>query len=191
MRNLMLGTKYLEHSGKMTIDNTSNNARCVLDFKQSGYWEASNVVSGTVHSPTGSIVNYLEGKWNDHIAQTMDASHFRILWRVTPFPKSAPEFYGFTSFGITLNEIASDLKGKLPPTDSRYRPDVRALEEGNLDLAEQEKTRVEEMQRERRRRGADPEPRWFRQVGEDWTYKGGYWEARARGWKDVKIAPLW
>jgi len=191
MRNLMMGTKYLEHCGKLTIDNTSTDACCVLDFKQSGYWADSNVVSGTIFSPSGKIVTYLEGKWNDQIAQTMDSSNFRILWRMTPFPKDAPEFYGFTSFGITLNEIASDLVGKLPPTDSRYRPDVRALEEGNLDLAEQEKTRVEEMQRERRRRGAEPEPRWFKQVGEEWIYKGGYWEARARGWTDVKVGHLW
>ena len=186
-----MGTKYLEHCGKLTIDNTSDNSCCVLDFKQSGYWAASNEVSGTVYSPSGKIVTHLEGGWNDQIAQTIDSSNFRILWRMIPFPKNASEFYGFTSFGITLNEIASDLERKLPLTDSRYRPDVRALEEGHLDLAEKEKIRVEEMQRERRRQGEDPEPRWFKQVGEEWIYKGGYWEARARGWKDVQIAPLW
>jgi hypothetical protein len=104
---------------------------------------------------------------------------------------SADEYYGFTSFGVTLNEITSDIEGKLPPTDSRYRPDVRSLEEGDLDVAEEQKNRVEEMQRERRRRGADRQPRWFKQVGEEWIYVGGYWEARERGWNNVEIAPLW
>ncbi|EEB95519.1 hypothetical protein MPER_05497 [Moniliophthora perniciosa FA553] len=101
------------------------------------------------------------------------------------------EYYGFTSFSITLNEITNDITGKLPPTDSRLRPDVRALEEGDLDTAEAEKSRVEEAQRDRRKRGTEPKPRWFKQQGEEWVYAGGYWEARARGWKGVDVKPLW
>ncbi|KAJ7169624.1 oxysterol binding protein [Mycena filopes] len=191
MRNLMVGTKYLEHVGKMTIENTHTQGRAVVEFKPSGYWGASNMVSGAVYSPSGKAVTQLEGKWDDQMSQTLDASHFRILWRVAPYPKDTHEYYGFTSFGITLNEITSDIDGKLPPTDSRRRPDVRALEEGQLDVAEREKTRVEEAQRERRRNGEDTQPRWFKQVGEEWEYTGGYWEARAQGWKGSNIQALW
>ncbi|KAJ7102181.1 oxysterol binding protein [Mycena belliarum] len=192
MRNLMVGTKYLEHVGNMAIENTHTGARCVVEFKPSGYWGASNMVSGTVHSASGQVVMRLEGKWDDQMSQTLDSSNFRILWRVAPYPKDTHAYYGFTSFGITLNEMTSDIEGKLPPTDSRCRPDVRALEEGQLEIAEQEKTRVEEAQRERRRNGEDTKPRWFRQVGdEEWEYIGGYWEARAHGWKDAGVKPLW
>ncbi|KAG9223005.1 hypothetical protein CCMSSC00406_0000306 [Pleurotus cornucopiae] len=191
LRNMMVGTKYLEHCGKMTIENTTTGARCVLDFKQSGYWGATNLVSGVVHSPSGAVVSQLDGKWDDQLAQTFDSEHFRMLWRVSPYPKNIHEYYGFTSFGITLNEITSDIEGKLPPTDSRFRPDVRALEEGDLDRAEDEKLRVEEMQRERRRGGKDRQPRWFREEGEEWVYTGGYWEARAAGWKGSNADPLW
>ena len=35
----------------------------------------------------------------------------------------------------------------LPPTDSRFRPDIRKMEEGDIDLAGQEKNRLEEKQR--------------------------------------------
>src|ERR1700722_13815727 len=70
VRNLMLGTKYLEHCGKMVIENASTKARCVLDFKQGGYFAASNVVSGTIFSPSGEILSRLEGKWDDQIALT-------------------------------------------------------------------------------------------------------------------------
>ncbi|KAJ7225771.1 oxysterol binding protein [Mycena pura] len=191
MRNLMVGTKYLEHVGKMMIENTHTHARCIVEFRPSGYWGASNIVSGVVHSPSGEIVSKLEGKWDDQISQTLDSSHFRILWRVAAYPKDTHEYYGFTSFGITLNEITSDIESKLPPTDSRRRPDVRALEEGHLDVAEREKTRVEEAQRERRRKGKAVEPRWFKQVGNEWEYIGGYWEARAQGWKAGGIQALW
>ncbi|KAG8219979.1 Oxysterol-binding protein-domain-containing protein [Butyriboletus roseoflavus] len=191
MRNLMMGTKYLEHCGKMTIKNMVSGASCVVDFKQTGYWGASNEVTGIVLSRSGDICARIEGKWDDQIVLVLDSSHLRVLWRIAPFPKQNMEYYGFTAFGITLNEITSDLKGKLPPTDSRFRPDVRALEEGNVDEAEAQKTRLEESQRERRRRGADRTPRWFKQIGEDWKYEGGYWEARTMGWKETPVEPLW
>ncbi|KAJ7492874.1 oxysterol binding protein [Mycena latifolia] len=154
------------------------------DHFQCGYWGASNMVSAAVYSPSGQVVMQMEGKWDDQMSQTLDSSHFRIYG-------DTHEYYGFTSFGITLNEITSDLEGKLPATDSRCRPDVRALEEGHLDVAEREKTRVEEAQRERRRNGEDTQPRWFRQVGDEWEYTGGYWEARAQGWKDAGVKALW
>ncbi|KAH9075838.1 hypothetical protein EDB83DRAFT_2352578 [Lactarius deliciosus] len=162
MRNLMMGTKYLEHTGKMTIEN------CLDWSSESGYWGVPNQVYGTVYSPTGDIETTLEGKWDEVNAQ---------------------DLYGFTSWGITLNEITPGMEGKLPPTDSRYRPDVRALEEGYLDRAEAEKERLEELQRERRRLGKDREPQWFRCEGDEWVYAGGYWEQRAKGWKAVD--PLW
>jgi hypothetical protein len=191
MRNLMMGTKYLEHCGKMTIMNTVSGASCVVDFKQAGYWGASNEVAGAVLSRSGDVCARIEGKWDDQIVLALDSSHLRVLWRITPFPKQAMEYYGFTAFGITLNEITTDLEGKLPPTDSRFRPDVRALEEGNVNEAEAHKTCLEELQRDRRRRGADRTPRWFKQVGEDWRYRGGYWEARATGWREDPVEPLW
>jgi len=192
MRNLMMGTKYLEHQGKMTIENKTNRDRCVLEFKQNGYWAPLNQVTGTVLSPSGQVITHLEGKWDEQIAQTLESSsHFRVLWRITPFPKLAEEYYGFTSFGITLNEITEDLEGKLPPTDSRFRPDVRALELGDVEEAEAQKARVEEKQRERRKRGQEMQPRWFKLVGDEWIYKGGYWEARANGWQDANVDPLW
>ena len=182
MRNLMMGTKYLEHAGKMTIRNDRTGGRCVLEFKENGYWGPTNLVSGTVFSPSGETLTQLEGKWDEQMSQKLDSAHLRVLWRMSSFPRNAPEYYGFTSFGITLNEITPDLNGKLAPTDSRLRPDVRALEEGNLDVAEEEKARVEELQRDRRRKGQDRAPRWFKQVNDEWIYTGGYWEQREKGW---------
>ncbi|KAG1826178.1 Oxysterol-binding protein-domain-containing protein [Suillus subaureus] len=190
MRNLMMGTKYLEHCGKMTIENTTSGATCVLDFKQSGYWGASNEVSGMILSPSRDVTARIEGKWDEQIAQAIDSSYLHVLWRIHSIPEESPQYYGFTVFGMTLNEITSDLEGRLPPTDSRFRPDVRALEQGNDVEAEAQKTRVEEMQRDRRRRGVDRAPRWFKQDGDEWTYVGGYWEARAKGWK-IPVEPLW
>jgi hypothetical protein len=52
--------------------------------------------------------------------------------------------YNFTFFTLQLNFLPPGLKEKLPPSDSRLRPDQRALEEGDLVKAAAEKARLEE-----------------------------------------------
>lgn len=72
-------------------------------------------------------------------------------------------------FAIALNEPCPRLLPLLPPTDSRFRPDQRALELGEWTVATQEKLRLEEKQRQARRQrkaaGLEYRPSWFRQVG--------------------------
>ena len=55
--------------------------------------------------------------------------------------------YNFTNFTLQLNHLPPALKNKLPPTDSRFRPDQRALEVGDLVKAAEEKARLEDKQR--------------------------------------------
>ncbi|TDL28549.1 hypothetical protein BD410DRAFT_811646 [Rickenella mellea] len=193
-RNLVMGTKYLEHCGEMIIRNRGTGARCVLNFKETSYWaNTTNAVLGTVLDSNGNVVSHLEGKWDEQFSQKLDDSHLRVLWRISPFPRDSVDYYGFTHWGITLNEITNDIKDKLPRTDSRFRSDVRALEEGDIQLAEAEKTRLEEMQRERRESGKQAQPKWFKQVdgSDQWIYKGGYWEERSLGWKSMNNWALW
>jgi oxysterol-binding protein-related protein 3/6/7 len=90
----------------------------------------------------------------------------------TSFPKHAYEHYGPTSFAT--NEITSDIEDMLLPTDTRYRPDLRAMEERNIVLAETEKARLDAVQQERKRRGAEAAPKWFRKIGpKEYVYSTG------------------
>jgi len=50
-------------------------------------------------------------------------------------------------FTLQLNLISDKLRKKLPPTDSRLRPDVRYLEAGESDQASKEMIRLEENQK--------------------------------------------
>lgn len=81
-------------------------------------------------------------------------------------PEDYEIYYGFTRFATELNEYDPELAKFLPPTDTRWRPDQRALEEGDLDAAENLKLQLEQMQRERRKRneveGIQHQPKWFR-----------------------------
>lgn len=73
------------------------------------------------------------------------------VWKTSPKPESSDWMYQFSYFTLQLNYLPDTLKEKLPPTDSRLRPDQRALEMGETDLAIKEKHRLEEAQRARRR----------------------------------------
>ncbi|XP_060562963.1 oxysterol-binding protein-related protein 1-like isoform X2 [Ruditapes philippinarum] len=109
-----------------------------------------------------------------------------VLWRATPRPEKSDKYFSFTAFAIALNELKDFMLDTLPPTDSRLRPDVRILEEGNIDLAGEEKNRLEEKQRaarrERKKRRDEWTPQWFKlerhpvTQKEDWLYTGKYWD---------------
>ena len=45
---------------------------------------------------------------------------------------------------VQMNNISDKLKAKLPPTDTRLRPDLKAWEAADLDLATREKERLED-----------------------------------------------
>ena len=50
---------------------------------------------------------------------------------------------------LQMNHINDKLRAKLPPSDTRLRPDLRAWEAAELDLATKEKDRLEDNQRKR------------------------------------------
>mgnify|MGYP003428874204 FL=1 len=84
---------------------------------------------------------------------SVEIPNSETLWQVDPRPENSTAFYSFTKFAMSLNEIEPHMKlpNGLCKTDSRLRPDVRCLENGNLEGAVTEKTRLEEKQRETRK----------------------------------------
>ncbi len=80
-------------------------------------------------------------------------------------PEDYELYYGFTRFAIELNDIDKEQVLHYPPTDTRFRPDQRMLEEGKMHEAETEKIRLEQTQRERRKKREEENvlysPRWF------------------------------
>uniref|UniRef100_A0A6Q2YMJ1 Oxysterol-binding protein n=1 Tax=Esox lucius TaxID=8010 RepID=A0A6Q2YMJ1_ESOLU len=116
-----------------------------------------------------------------------------LIWRIAPRPDNSAKFYAFSTFAMQLNELEEGMKGVLPITDCRLRPDIKAMENGDIDLASAEKKRVEEKQRlARKNRSKSTEewktrnpalgPRWFHQgpnphnKAQDWLYSSGYWD---------------
>uniref|UniRef100_A0A8D2MH86 Oxysterol-binding protein n=1 Tax=Zonotrichia albicollis TaxID=44394 RepID=A0A8D2MH86_ZONAL len=109
-----------------------------------------------------------------------------LLWKITPRPPNSAQMYNFTSFAMALNELDKEMESVIPKTDCRLRPDIRAMENGEIDLASEEKKRLEEKQRTARKNRSKSEEdwktRWFHQgpnphTGtQDWLYSGNYWD---------------
>ncbi|CAL0327981.1 unnamed protein product [Lupinus luteus] len=196
--NIILGKIYCDHYGTMCIKG-SGNYSCKLKFKEQSIIDRNpHQVHGFVQdNRTGEKVAMLIGKW--------DEAMYYVLGDPTSKPKgydpmteaallwergncSTKTRYNLSPFAISLNEIVPGLSEKLPPTDSRLRPDQRHLENGEYELANAEKLRLEQLQRQARKmqeRGW--KPRWF-QKDEDgsYRYKGGYWEARENNnWDEI------
>ena len=65
-------------------------------------------------------------------ASSSSAAAPEPLFRWNGLAEDAARQYGFTAFAITLNELTPEMLQNLPPTDSRLRPDMRALEEAGV-----------------------------------------------------------
>lgn len=199
----------VDNYGPMEVKNWTTGEVSLLDFKQRGWSSAGAYeVRGKVLDAKGKTVWSIGGHWNDKIyarytpGQEMPvsppsgASSIRsgghhsmqafLVWEAHARPQGIP--FNLTPFGITLNALPDNLRPYLPPTDTRLRPDQRAMENGEYDLAAKEKVRLEEKQRAKRReREAKDEefmPRWFTKAkcsttGDDyWLFNGDYWEMR-------------
>ncbi|XP_015058635.1 oxysterol-binding protein-related protein 1C-like isoform X2 [Solanum pennellii] len=191
--NLILGKLYCDHYGTMRIQGNRNYS-CKLKFKEQSIIDRNpHQVQGIVQDRSGKTVATLFGKWDESMhyvngdfssGKGFDSlSEAHLLWKRSKPPKD-PTRYNLTRFAITMNELIPGLKDKLPPTDSRLRPDQRCLENGEYDRANSEKLRLEERQRQARKmqeRGWKPQ--WFAKEkgGDSYNYIGGYWEAREKG----------
>ncbi|PVD32638.1 hypothetical protein C0Q70_08082 [Pomacea canaliculata] len=83
------------------------------------------------------------------------------LWQATPRPPNSAQYFSFTTFAMSLNQLMDGQAAILPPTDARFRPDIRLMEEGNIDGAAEEKNRLEEKQRAARKEKKKSKQEWM------------------------------
>uniref|UniRef100_A0A1A8Q132 Oxysterol-binding protein n=1 Tax=Nothobranchius pienaari TaxID=704102 RepID=A0A1A8Q132_9TELE len=198
IHNILSGQRWIEHYGEVTIQTSSSDVcQCKITFIKAKCWNSNlNEVEGTITDSKGKVVHRLFGKWHEALF-CGDPSSATCIWRANSMPVNYEQYYGFTKFAIELNELDPSLKVLLPPTDTRLRVDQRLLEEGNLEAAEEQKQRIEELQRDRRRileeNNTSHQPKFFRRSKEDdWVSNHTYWELRKDpGFAHVDFPTLW
>lgn len=211
IHNLFGGDRWADLYGDCKIScryivNDENNASptalsCKMEFiRASGYWTSGNrhEVQGTITDPKGNILQHLFGKCTEAL-YCGKAPSARCVWRPGALPDDAYLNYGFSRFAIELNEILETERKCLPNTDTRFRPDQRCLEEGQITDAETLKLKLEQAQRERRQSmeendGEKHNAMWFRNDGNkgSWAFKGDYWTFRTDpGFSQMTLLKLW
>lgn len=210
---IITGNPVVDNIGPMEIKNWNTGEVCHLDFKPRGWKESSAYqLSGKIVDANQRVRLSIGGKWNSKIyarvtpgyeatpEEPADKSVYKgtlgevdpkkafLIWQANERPKGIP--FNLTPFVLTFNHIDDQLRPWIAPTDSRLRPDQRAMEEGEYDLAATEKIRLEEGQRARRNareaKGEEFVPAWFSKArceitGEVyWKFSGKYWEQRER-----------
>lgn len=206
---IITGSPTVDNYGPMEIKNWTTGEVCSLDFKPRG-WKASSAyqVNGKVIDAHGKTRWSIGGRWNDKIyarptpgfedtilapvgqSQTYESGSTQafLVWEAHARPTGIP--FNLTPFVVTFQHLPDNLRPLLPPTDTRFRPDQRAMEDGEYDLAATEKNRVEEKQRAARRireaKGEEFVPKWFSKgkcsiTGETyWVSSGEYWRTREK-----------
>uniref|UniRef100_A0A8C2CKN9 Oxysterol-binding protein n=1 Tax=Cyprinus carpio TaxID=7962 RepID=A0A8C2CKN9_CYPCA len=198
IHNILSGQRWIEHYGEISIKNSnSEKCQCKVTFIKAKYWNSSmNEVEGAVTDHKGKVVHKLFGKWHEGMYCGSPPSA-TCIWRTNPMPPDYEQYYGFTKFAMELNELDPLTKPLLPPTDTRLRFDQRLLEEGNIESAEMQKQRIEQLQRERRRvleeNHMTHQPRFFQKSKDDtWVSNNTYWELRKDpGFSNLDCPVLW
>ncbi|XP_077474987.1 oxysterol-binding protein-related protein 7-like isoform X2 [Stigmatopora argus] len=190
IHNVLSQQRWLEHYGEVLIRNKDSDiCTCKITFVKSRYWSSDsskNEVQGVVLDRAGEVVHHFGGFWHEGIfCDTLPTP--KCIWKPNVQPDDHFQYYGFSRYARELNELTPELKAVLPPTDTRFRPDQRLLEDGKVAEADQKKDAVEEKQRERRKamakQGKEHNPRFFRKEVDEahqemWLYKGNYWNLR-------------
>ncbi|KAI1864721.1 hypothetical protein JX265_008445 [Neoarthrinium moseri] len=209
---IITGNPVVDNYGLVEIKNWTTGEVCILDFKQRG-WKASSAygIAGKILDADGRPRVSIGGRWNSklyarytpgfeatvdepadggsfHKGSLSDTTKAILIWQANDRPKDIP--FNLTPFVLSFNHIDDNLRKWIGPTDSRHRPDQRAMEDGEYDLAAVEKDRLENEQRRRRKRreenGEEYMSPWFTReknkiTGEEyWRFNGKYWQQREK-----------
>ncbi len=86
----------------------------------------------------------VKGNWNTQLNfKSPNDEAFTKIISLKDKPEKSEQQYCFSFLQIKLNHINQDMLEYLPQTDVRFRPDIRAYENGDLELATSEKNRLE------------------------------------------------
>ena len=151
--NLVMGERYIEPQGTATILSVNTGDECVITFKpRSMFSNSMHEIVAEIKDPVGNVVYTLEGNFTESIRLFDKDRSEQEIYKAPQnvYPSNCKKYFNLNYFAIQLNQLTDEMQSVLPPTDARFRPDLRAWEDGNFDLATTEKDRMENNQRKRR-----------------------------------------
>lgn len=145
---IIYGNRYMEVVGEMTFTDAKNGLRASLRFdseSKKGGWFGSGSVKAATDLFRGAISKVSDnsqvvgfyGSWLDHLTfESANGKGEQRVWDIRAI-------LGYS----WIEPDAGSGSISVLPSDSQFREDARALERGNLDEAQSEKERLEQLQR--------------------------------------------
>ena len=154
VKGLLKPPLYNDYYGTTIIQNKNEPCyKCELKFIEES-WSPNSLgfFEGEVYGQNNDIIYLLKGNWKDEIFMTdKNGENKKILLKLNKdlkYLKNNSENYSLPEFCYELNYMNKNLEKNLPLNDSRFRKDIKLLEEGNdLDKAQGYKLKYEEKQR--------------------------------------------
>lgn len=183
VHNIVVGRMWLDNYGEIVIENRNSGDNCVLTFNKTGWMSDSRSfasIKGVIQDKDKNEKIRLGGNWNERVYRDFGKGKHETLWTVSERPPaSASNGYNWTKWAISLNQpVPDEFRKHVAPTDSRFRPDQRSLEDGNNPIASEFKTLLEQGQRDRRKSredaGEEWQALWFDKAYDEKTGKNYY-----------------
>ena len=171
MHNLVFGEMYLDLGETMYVRNLRTREYATLVFTRRGWTSGENssyLLDGKVFSAApleqnkkditpdqffpakGGVPKYaIFGNWNKAISVVQTdpkGKHLsapEVVWQKNEYPENWQWMYGLTHYAINLNYFPSRMHDVVPPTDTRWRPDQRVYENGEMEAAAERKDFLE------------------------------------------------
>lgn len=151
----MIGERYCEPQGQSDIVCEETGDTASITFKVRGWSTKSNEensVLALIKDKDGKECFKISGRYIETLfVEDLQTGDNWKIFTAPMKPTNSDKMFGMNLFSLQLGVISDALKAKLPPTDCRMRPDMKAWELANLQLATEQKTRMETNQRNRRK----------------------------------------
>lgn len=153
VKGLLKPPMYSDYSGTTVIkDINDGNIKLELTFLEQS-WTNSTLgnFEGKAYSSEDEVAYLIGGNWQEEIYITdKDGNNKQVLLELNKgygYLKNTMEKYCIPSYSCNLNNINDNLAKSLPKNDSRFRQDIRLLEEGDIKKAQMYKSSYEEKQK--------------------------------------------
>jgi len=189
VNNIILTPMWIDHYGETEIVNLQTGEKSKIEVTKSGWFgKGKGEVKAWVLDQQGKTSVLITGKWNESLrVETLKGETFPATnpaWVLSNTEDSCNPFK-LPRFAQQLNYLSEQNKESFLPSDSRFRSDRLALEQGDFKKAASEKKRLEERQREEKRKRDSLslcwKPKYFERCNEFegyWKIKEDFWEER-------------
>ena len=194
LKGILTNKLHYDYNGEINITSPDYpNIFCkieyISDYNEEGIIKGEIVKGENIDN--GDIIYKIGGNWKKEIYITdSDDNNKNVLFTVNEeeFFKNNVEKYIIPKYCCNLNYLPDELKGIIPVSDTRNRPDQKEYEIGSTEKSQELKAIIEEMQVYKQdildKSNKEHQPIYFtNEYNEDskdfvYMYKGGYWEDR-------------